>query len=159
MSDRVNPQANRAHRGDVVIKQRNGLQNPQNMVAPLSTDIIDCVFTSLPDFATLLSTILVSKSFHKVFQDHPNSILTSVARTHIGPELLPCAVRLAHFNRDEYLASRENYVRDFPSEKKFSNNETPAVAPYIAALAKNDRVVTELELFFSTTYVSFFICL
>ena len=123
------------------------------MVTPLSPDIIDCVFTSLPDFATLLSTILVSKSFHKVFQAHPNSILTSVARTHIGHELLPCAIRLAHFNRDEYLASRESYVGDFPSERKFSHNEAPVVTPYVAALAKNDRVVTELELFFSTTCV------
>jgi len=123
------------------------------MVAPLSPDIIDCVFTSLPDFATLLSTILVSKSFHSAFQAHPNFIITSVARTHIGPELLPCALRLAHFNRDEYLTSRENYVRDFPSERKFSHNETQVVAPYVAALAEKDRVVTELELFFSTTYV------
>jgi len=123
------------------------------MVAPLSPDIIDCVFTSLPDFATLLSTILVSKSFHGVFQAHPNSILTSVARTHIGFELLPCALRLLHFNRDEYLASREDYVGDFPLERKFSHNEVPVVAPYVAALAKNDRVVTELELFFSTTCV------
>jgi len=146
------------HRGDVAIKQRSGLQNhptpPPSMAAPLSPDIIDCVFTSSPDFATLLSTILVSKSFHSVFQAHPNSILTSVAKTHIGPEVLPCAIRLAHFNRDEYLASRENYVGDFPSERKFSHNETPVVAPCVAALAKNDRVVTELELFFSTTYVS-----
>ena len=123
------------------------------MVAPLSPDVIDCVFTALPDFATLLSTILVSKSFHRVFQAHPSSILTSVTETHIGPEVLPCAIRLAHFDRDEYLASRANYVRDFPPERKFSRNEAPAVAPYVPALAKNDSVVTELELFFSTTCV------
>ena len=123
------------------------------MVALLSPDIIDCVFTSLPDFATLLSTILVSKSFHAVFQAHPNYILTSVAKTHIGAELLPCAIRLAQFDRDKYLGSRADYVRNFPSERKFSHNEAPAVASYIGTLAKNDRVVTELELFFSTTCV------
>ena len=123
------------------------------MGSPLSSDIIDYVFTSLPDFATLFSTILVSKSFHEIFQTHPSSILTSVAETQIGSDLLPCAIRLAHFNRDEYLASRANYVQDFPAERKFSHREAPAVTPYIAALVRNDSIVTELELFFSTTCV------
>ena len=115
----------------------------------LSSDIIDCLFTSLPDFATLFSTILVSKSFHEVFQAHPRSILTSVTTTQIGPELLPCAIRLAHFNSDEYLASRTKYVQDFPSERKFSQKEAQPVIAYVAALAKNDRVATELEILFS----------
>jgi len=123
------------------------------MAAPPSSDIIDCVFTSLPNFATLLSTVLVSKSFYEVFQAHPSSILTSVAKTQIGPELLPCAIRLAHFDRNEYTASRTNYVQDFPSEKAFSDNEAPEVTTHVAALAKNDRIVVELELFFSTTCV------
>ena len=123
------------------------------MTASPSPDVIDCVLTSLPDFATLLSTILVSKSFHDVFRAHPSSILTSVAKTQIGSELLPCALRLAHFKRGEYLASRANYVQDFPLEIKFSSNEGLAMvtAPYVAALARNDDVVTELELLFSTT--------
>ena len=152
------------HKRDVAIsiKQRNGPRDHPTplpgMAPPLSPDIIDCVFTSLPDFLTLLSAILVSKSFHRVFQAHPSSILTSVAKTQIGPELLPCAIRLAHFDRDEYLASRADYVQDFPSERKFSHNEAPTVAPYIAALVKNDSVVTELELFFSTTCVLLSIC-
>ena len=124
------------------------------MALHLSSDIIDCVLTSLPDFATLASTILVSKSFYRVFQAHPNSILTSVAATQIGPEVMPCAIRLAHFNRDEYLASRTSYVQDFPSERKFSPDEAPVVTPlYVAILAKNDRVAQELEVFFSTTCV------
>jgi len=120
------------------------------MAPPLSSDIVDCVLTSLPDFATLASAILISKSFHEVFQAHPSSILTSVATTQIGPELLPCAIRLAHFNKDEYLPSRSNYVQGFPSERKF-HDEAPGITSYAAALAKNDDVVTELELFFSTT--------
>lgn len=123
------------------------------MAPPLSSDIIDYVFTSLPDFATLLSAILVSKSFHETYQAHPSSILTSVAETQIGPDLLPCATRLAHFNRDEYLTSRANYVQDFPSERKFSRNEAPGVTPYVATLARNDSIMAELELFFSTTCV------
>jgi len=124
------------------------------MAPPLSSDIIDCVLTSLPDFATLLSTTLVSKSFHEIFQAHPSSILTSVATTQIGPEVLPCAIRLAHFNRDEYLASRFNYVQDFPLERKFSHTEAPAVTSYVATLVKNDSVLRELEIFFSTKCVS-----
>ena len=123
------------------------------MAAPPSSDVIDCVFTSLPDFATLLSTILVSKSFHEVFQAHPSSILTSVAKTQIGPELLPCAIRLAHFDRNKYLASRASYVQDFPSERKFTKNEAPEVATLVAALDKNNSVVVEMELFFSTMCV------
>ena len=123
------------------------------MTPPLSSDIIDYVLTSLPDFATLFSSILVSKSFHEVFQAHPSSILSSVANTQIGPDLLPCAIRLAHFDRDKYLESRASYVQDFPPERKFSHNEAPTVAPYVAALVRNDSIVTELELFFSTTCV------
>jgi len=121
------------------------------MTGSLSSDIIDCVFTSLPDLATLLSTVLVCKSFHDVFQARPSSILTSVAKTQIGPELLPCAVRLATFDRGRYLKSRADYVQDFPSEEKFSHDEARVVTQHVAALVKNDSVVTELELFLSTT--------
>ena len=128
-----------------------------SMAPPLSSDIIDYLLTSLPDFATLLSTILVSKSFHEAFQAHPGSILTSVATNHISPELLPCAIRLAHFNRDEYLASRTDYVQNFPLERSFSHNEALTVTPHLLALIKNDSVVTELELFFSIACVLFFI--
>jgi hypothetical protein len=135
----------------------NGLQDnlpPLTNMAPfLSSDIIDCLFTSLPDFATLFSTILVSKSFHEVFQTHPRSILTSVTTTQIGPELLPCAIRLAHFNSDEYLASRTKYVQDFPSERKFSQKEAQPVTAYVGALARNDSVATELEILFSVRCV------
>ena len=123
------------------------------MASSLTSDTIDCVFTSLPDFATLLSTILVSKSFHQVFQAHPSSILTSVAKTQIGTELLPCAIRLAHFDRDQCQASRINYIQGFPSEREFSHNKAPEVTSHVAALAKNDSIVTELELFFSITCV------
>lgn len=123
------------------------------MPPSLSSDVIDYLLTSLSDSGTLLSTILVSKSFYEVFQAHPSSILTSVATNQISPELLPCAIRLAHFNRDEYLASRADYVQNFPLEQKFSHNEAQAVTPHLATLIKNDDVVTEMELFFSTMCV------
>ena len=123
------------------------------MAGFLSSDIIHCVFASLPDFATLLSTVLVSKSFHEVFQAHPSSILASVAKTQLGPELLPCAIRLAYFDRGEYLASRADYVQNFPSEKRFFQDDAPVVASHVARLVRNESVMTELELFFSTTRV------
>ena len=123
------------------------------MAFPLTSDVIDCVLTSLPDLPTLLSTILVSKSFYEAFQAHPGSTLISVAATQIGHEVLPFAIRLAHFNRDDYLASRITYVQDFPSEGKFSHTEAPAVTSYIGALARNNSIVRELELFFSITSV------
>jgi hypothetical protein len=122
------------------------------MAPPLSSDVIDCVLTSLPDFTTLFSTILASRTFYEVFRAHPSSTLASVATTLIGSEVLPCAIRLAHFNRGEYLASRTTYVQGFPSEKKFSRAETPDVAIYTRDLSKNDDVARELELFFSFTY-------
>ena len=101
------------------------------MAPSLSPDIIDHLLMSLPDIRMLLSTVLISKSFHNVFQAHPSSILTSVAANQIGPQLLPCAIRLTHFNRDEYLASRASYVQNFLLEKKFSCNEASAVAPHL----------------------------
>lgn len=121
------------------------------MVFPLSSDIIDCVLISLPDLTTLLSTILVSKSFYEVFQAHPGSTLISVAATQIGPEVLPYATRLARFNRGDYLTSRATYVQGFPSEKQFSHTEAPVVPSYVVALARNDSLARELELLFSTT--------
>jgi hypothetical protein len=126
-----------------------------SMAFPLSSDVIDCVLTSLPDFPTLLSTILVSKSFYDVFQAHPGSTLISVAATQIGPEVLPCAIRLAHFNREDYLTSRITYVQGFPSERKCSHTEAVAVT-FVGPLVKNDGVVKELELFFSIMCVSLF---
>ena len=119
----------------------------------LSSDVIDYLLTLLPDSGTLLSTILVSKSFYEAFQAHPNSILTSVVTNQIGPELLPCAIRLAHLNGHEYLASRANYVQNFPLERMFFRSGPQVVTPHLAALIKNDNVVTELELFFSTMSV------
>ena len=123
------------------------------MAPPLSSDIIDCVLTSLPDFTTLFSTILVSRSFYEVFRAHPTSTLASVAATLIGSEVLQCAIRLAHFNRDEYLESRTAYVQGFPSEGKFSRADTPDFTLYARALSENDSVARELELFFSFAYV------
>ena len=122
---------------------------------PLTSDIVDHVLTSLPDFASLLSAILVSKLFHRVFQAHPSSIITSVAVTQIGFEVLPCAHRLARFNRTKFLTSRTTYVERFPPERDFSPTKAPALTQHVRALGVNDDVVRELEIHYSTVCASF----
>lgn len=122
---------------------------------PLTSDIVDHVLTSLPDFASLFSAILVSRLFHRVFQAHPSSILTSVAETQIGSEVLPCALRLARFDRARYLTSRTTYVERFPSEREISPTKAPALVLHARAPAMNDDVVRELEIHYSTVYGSF----
>ena len=126
------------------------------MAFPLSLDIIHYILTLLPDFATLLSAVLTSKSFYEVYLTYPDSILFPVAANQIGPEVLSCAIRLAHFNRDDYLASRTTYVQGFHSEKEFSHIKVPKITSHVRALARNDKVARELELFISTKCVLLF---
>ncbi|KAH7923083.1 hypothetical protein BV22DRAFT_1036762 [Leucogyrophana mollusca] len=58
-----------------------------------NADLTDRILTSLPDFKTLQSTILTSKSIYSVFRNRPHSIVRAVAYNQIGPAL-PQAVRL-----------------------------------------------------------------
>ncbi|KAG0706517.1 hypothetical protein DFH29DRAFT_1066851 [Suillus ampliporus] len=69
-----------------------------NTVQPMrssfaDTDVVSYILTSLPDFRCLEATILTSKSIHNVFQQHPRSIVRSVAYNLVGPAL-PQALRL-----------------------------------------------------------------
>ncbi|KAG0703764.1 hypothetical protein DFH29DRAFT_416855 [Suillus ampliporus] len=69
-----------------------------NSVQPMGssfadTDLVACVLTSLPDFDCLVSAILTSKSIYNVFEQHPHSIVRSVAYNLVGPAL-PQALRL-----------------------------------------------------------------
>ncbi|KAH8823316.1 hypothetical protein DL96DRAFT_270126 [Flagelloscypha sp. PMI_526] len=56
-------------------------------LADLNTDLIDLIFSHLPDFETLRSTILISKQFSSVFDKHPKSIVRRVAQNVAGPPL------------------------------------------------------------------------
>ncbi|KAG1750068.1 hypothetical protein EDB19DRAFT_1677713 [Suillus lakei] len=69
-----------------------------NTVQPMhssfaNADLVECVLTSLPDFHCLASTILTSKAIHNVFQQHPRSVVRSVAYNLVGPAL-PQALRV-----------------------------------------------------------------
>ncbi|KAH8823312.1 hypothetical protein DL96DRAFT_1713736 [Flagelloscypha sp. PMI_526] len=56
-------------------------------LADLSVDIIDLIFSHLPDFETLRSAILISKQFSDVFNLHRKSIVRHVAQNIAGPPL------------------------------------------------------------------------
>ena len=51
----------------------------------LPADLIDRILTYLPDFDTLFSTILVSKSIYNVFKIRPSSIKAAVTDNVVGP--------------------------------------------------------------------------
>ncbi|KAF7346975.1 hypothetical protein MVEN_01450300 [Mycena venus] len=70
----------------------------------LDDDVVDLIMTLCPTFATLQSTILVSKAFHGVFKSREKSIIWAVALNAIGPAL-PQALRVArypYFNDNKY---------------------------------------------------------
>ncbi|ESK88449.1 hypothetical protein Moror_14685 [Moniliophthora roreri MCA 2997] len=52
----------------------------------LDDDIINRILCS-SDFGTLYAAILTAKSFYRVFQTHPNSILRAVAHNVSGPAI------------------------------------------------------------------------
>ncbi|KAG2126739.1 hypothetical protein BD769DRAFT_1461894 [Suillus cothurnatus] len=57
-----------------------------------NADLVECALRFLPDFQCLLSTILTSKTIYNVFQQHPRSVVRSVAYNLVGPAL-PQALR------------------------------------------------------------------
>ncbi|KAF8898837.1 hypothetical protein BD779DRAFT_1485777 [Infundibulicybe gibba] len=63
---------------------------------PLDDDIIDRIFTFLPDFATLQAAVLASKSCYGIYKSHPNSITRAVLYNQLGPAL-PQAIRVLRF--------------------------------------------------------------
>ncbi|KAG1841147.1 hypothetical protein DFJ58DRAFT_809095 [Suillus subalutaceus] len=57
-----------------------------------NADLVECVLRFLPDFQCLASTILTSKTIYNVFQQHPRSVVRSVAYNLVGLAL-PQALR------------------------------------------------------------------
>ncbi|KAJ7469932.1 hypothetical protein B0H11DRAFT_2042835 [Mycena galericulata] len=53
----------------------------------IPNDIVETVLRASPDFGTLYSAIGVSKTWHRVFQTHPKSVVLSVAQNSVGPAL------------------------------------------------------------------------
>ncbi|KAG2107252.1 uncharacterized protein F5147DRAFT_698279 [Suillus discolor] len=58
----------------------------------VNADLVECFLRFLPDFQCLASTILTSKAIYNVFQQHPRSVVRSVAYNLVGPAL-PQALR------------------------------------------------------------------
>ncbi|KAH8823221.1 hypothetical protein DL96DRAFT_266684 [Flagelloscypha sp. PMI_526] len=79
----------------------NGHAHPHLGLSDLSTDIIDLIFSHLPDFETLRSAILISKRFSSVFDKHPKSIVRRVAQNVSGPPLNDL-LTLVRFEKHEF---------------------------------------------------------
>ncbi|KIJ60910.1 hypothetical protein HYDPIDRAFT_116592 [Hydnomerulius pinastri MD-312] len=71
----------------------------QAMQSPfVNADLVDRILTSLPDFSSLVSTILTSKAVYAVYKAHPTSIQRAVAYNLVG-SALPEALRLVRCRR------------------------------------------------------------
>ena len=118
------------------------------MLSRLSSDVIDIILTAVPDFATLLSVILVSKHIHSVFETRPNSIIRIVAENQVGHGVLPQALRVVRLGVDASQQSEaEIQVANLPEEKDVLAQQI--TRQEAAALARNARVANTLEVLFS----------
>ncbi|KAF7342246.1 hypothetical protein MVEN_01812600 [Mycena venus] len=97
--------------------------------------------TFCPNFDTLQSTILVSKTFHRVFQTRPKSITRAVAGNIVGPAL-PQALRVIRFPYDDYdtLDGDLSMATACPEDDK-----SVITAEEVEKLEENCQVVAELE--------------
>jgi hypothetical protein len=106
----------------------------------LSDDLIYCIFTFLPNFEALRSTLRASKTFYTVFEAHPQSIVRDIAFNQFGPAL-PQALRLVRCQSRNYEPAKLLEV-DVVTH--------PPITPKEARmLAFNARVVRALEDLFS----------
>lgn len=115
---------------------------------PLDDDIVDRILTWLPDFYTLKSTILVSKSIHTVFEAHPKSIIRAVAYNLVGPAL-PQALRTTRclFRKIDGL-TEPDYALD-------EEMLLPMKPEEICQIIQTTSVVESLEDLFSRRYITF----
>ncbi|KAK1235943.1 hypothetical protein PQX77_000810 [Marasmius sp. AFHP31] len=104
----------------------------------LDDDILNHILTSLPDFDSLKSMILSTKTFYDVYEAHPNSIRRAVAENVVGPAL-PEALRVVR-HRDPCDIETED--EDEADESFITNKEIPE-------LVENARMFRELEDVFS----------
>ncbi|KDQ62627.1 hypothetical protein JAAARDRAFT_203719 [Jaapia argillacea MUCL 33604] len=118
---------------------------------PLDEDILHHVFDYLPDFSSLLSVLLVSKSTHAVFDNRPNSITCAVAENQFGP-ILPHALRVIRLEerKHAYCKAHPYELDDLPKEEHSSSEVI--TSSDACRLCKNSRVVAELEGLFSWRY-------
>ncbi|KAJ7825568.1 hypothetical protein B0H14DRAFT_2517836 [Mycena olivaceomarginata] len=97
----------RARKDTKANKTKNSASKTEEKGKPdVTDDVVDLILTLCPTFATLQSTILVSKAFYEVFKLREKSIIWAVAYNVIGPAL-PQALRVARYpyyedNSDAY---------------------------------------------------------
>ncbi|KAG1748837.1 uncharacterized protein EDB91DRAFT_1311765 [Suillus paluster] len=107
-------------------------------------DLVLCVLTYLPDFQCLASTILTSKSVYNIFQQHPRSIIRSVAYNLVGPAL-PQALR---FVRCRNAQQYSKPVGELLGEDNIQRNPVLS-SEEITGLVAISSSIQELECVFS----------
>jgi hypothetical protein len=113
------------------------------MFSQLSGDIVYIILTALPDFSTLLSTIVASKDINTVFETHPSSIIRGVVDNQVGPAL-PQALRLVRLCE---LPDSERSLENTPEEAGIL--DTPITRKQAWELGRNSRVTRQLEALYS----------
>ncbi|THV02987.1 hypothetical protein K435DRAFT_748382 [Dendrothele bispora CBS 962.96] len=114
---------------------------------PLNDDIVDRILTFLTSFSTLRSAILTSKSFYKVFQTRPKSILRAVSFNVVGPAL-PQALRVVRYNPPDD-DSKETTYDDLPQPELEDDHEAPITPKESAELMEIEETARGLEDLFS----------
>ncbi|KAJ7501071.1 hypothetical protein B0H11DRAFT_2224908 [Mycena galericulata] len=117
---------------------------PAHQAFPLSDDILDRILTFCAPFETLKASILVSKSFYRVFRSHPKSITHAVAYNVVGPAL-PQALRVVRY---PYNVSYDApFLDPILMAKACPEDQEVGVitADEKATLETNSRVVEKLE--------------
>ncbi|KAJ3789624.1 hypothetical protein GGU10DRAFT_371977 [Lentinula aff. detonsa] len=117
----------------------------------LPDDIISQILQYSPSYSTLLSTLLTTKSFYRVFQAHPNSILHAINFREIGPSY-PLSLRRVRYmapvldceDADRLLAQAvsTDVICDFPITREERKE-----------MKEMEDKVTQLEDLFSFRYL------
>lgn len=110
----------------------------------VNVDLVECVLRFLPDFQCLASTILTSKTMYNVFQQHPHSVVRSVAYNLVGPAL-PQALR---FVRCQNAQLYSKSVDELLGEDDIQKNPVLSRED-ITSLVAISTAVQELENLFS----------
>lgn len=112
--------------------------------AALPPDILHHLLLNVSDFRTLSTALRTCRGIYGIFQEHPLSIVTAVAANVVGgTDVLPTAVRLVEYQREETWCDEESAMTLHPLTRESC-----------AMLEKNAAMVKRMEHLFSETYVS-----
>lgn len=126
---------------------------PSQMFSQISSDVLDHILTSISDFPTLLSFILVTKGVHTVFESRPNSIIRTVAEHQVGPAL-PQALRVVRLGDDANEQSVEKKeLRNLHQEKDVLTSGITRQEAW--RLGQNSTVAYAFEALYSSRYEKF----